>query len=119
MNLRTFSADASGSSVESPIISTPRERNSLFSFTSSGISRRHGPHQVAQKLITITLPKKSPSLNDAPFASFNGATATSIGNEIPADGEVATVGGGVDAGESTSSGFDVVAVAAGTKSPMW
>src|SRR6266511_2459676 len=107
MNLRTFSVAASGYSVESPIISTPRERNSLFSCTSSGISRRHGPHQVAQRLITITLPKKSPRLKDAPFASFSGTTATSSGKS-------GSSGGAAGADALAFTGFGVVAVATGT-----
>src|SRR6185503_4890466 len=115
MNLRTFSADAAGASVESPIISTPRERNSLFSFTSSGISRRHGPHQVAQRLITITLPKKSPSLKDAPVASFSGTTATSSGKSVIAGGAAVTVGAAAGADALAFTGSAAVAVVTG----MW
>src|SRR6267378_3532932 len=118
MNLRTFSADVPGSSLVSPIISTPRERNSLCSFTSSGISRRHGPHQVAQKLTTTTLPKKSASLNDAPFASFSGASATSGGKSVHAGGASVTAGADVDAGALAFTEVGVVAVATGTRSPM-
>src|SRR6476659_29005 len=97
MNFRTFSADAFGSSPVSPIISTPRDLYSLCSFMSSGISRRHGPHQVAQKLTTTTLPKKSASLKGAPFASFSGAIATSGGKSVHAGGVSVTTDAGVGA----------------------
>src|SRR3982751_6227552 len=77
---------------------------------SSGISRRHGPHQVAQKLTTATLPKKSASLNDAPFASFSGASATSGGKSVSAGGAAATAGAGVETGALAFTGSGVVAV---------
>src|SRR6266705_818460 len=93
MNLWTLSVDVAGSSVERPTISTPRGRNCLCSLTSAGVSDRQGPHQLAQRLISNTLPEKSASLNEAPLAAFSSTPKTCFGN---ADNAVAGGPGAVD-----------------------
>src|SRR5438552_4916929 len=61
-NRLTRSDDVCGSSVVRPMNSTPRPANSLRTFSYSGISLRHGPHHVAQRLTTTILPLKSARL---------------------------------------------------------
>ena len=67
----------------------------------------------------MTLPKKSASLSDEPFASFNDATETSGDNPVIIDGEAVTVGAGVVAAALAVTGIGVAAVAPGTKSPRY
>src|SRR5260221_6457973 len=59
-----------GSSMVKPTISTPLSLNLLCSAVKSGISRRQGPHQVAQKLTstTLLLPTSSLSLTLPPLS---------------------------------------------------
>src|SRR5512143_3122818 len=53
-----------------------------YSFSSSTVDALHGPHQVAQKSITTTLPEKSDRLTVFPAVSFrvnDGALAPGTG----------------------------------------
>src|SRR6266480_5167309 len=61
-NCRTLLAEVRGSSVVRPMNSTARPSYSLRTFSYSGTSMRHGPHHVAQRFTTITLPAKSDRL---------------------------------------------------------
>src|SRR5262245_44117009 len=49
---------------------TPRSLYLADSSTSVGVSSRHGPHQVAQKLTMSGLPLKSASRTSRPFMSL-------------------------------------------------
>jgi|SRR5579875_2184526 len=64
-----FMAFHPSSSKETPIISNPLERNCCSNCTNHGISIAQGPHQVAQKFNSTTLPRKSESETRLPLAS--------------------------------------------------
>src|ERR1051326_8458661 len=57
-------------SVETPMNLTSRLASSLLRATRSGSSFLHGPHQVAQKLINVTLPWKESKSIVFPALSF-------------------------------------------------
>src|SRR5688572_2939026 len=52
-----------------PMNWSPRAPYWLWSFTKSGISSLHGPHHVAQKFTTTTLPRQSPIVCGRPSRS--------------------------------------------------
>src|SRR6266851_1521142 len=88
-NRLTRSDDVRGSSVVRPTNSTPRPANSLRTFSYSGTSLRHGPHQDAQRLTTTILPLKSARLK-LPLSSaliwrvrmLSGNTVNSAGARV-------------------------------------
>src|SRR5262245_5693207 len=57
--------------VSTPSITTPLFLYLRYSFDRSGISFLHGPHHVAQKLITTTLPRIDAIVCAAPVVSMN------------------------------------------------
>src|SRR2546423_9384363 len=95
MNCLTASAVTSGFSVDSPTISRPCDRNSLYSLTSSGVSMRQGPHHVAQRFTSKTLPAYLESFIGAPLTDRSSTSTTSAGNVITRAG---ATGAGASAG---------------------
>src|SRR6266850_5469374 len=88
---RTYSLTCVGSlrslyEVASPSTTSPRDLNSLSNFTSSGISRRHGPHHVAQMFTIITLSAKSASFKDSPSRVWSLVSRSSWGRLTNAGG---------------------------------
>src|SRR5437016_14671111 len=80
--------------VASPSTTRPRDLYSLFIFTSSGISRRHGPHHVAQIFTTMTLSAKSESFSDSPSRVCTFVSRKSWGRLTGSVGGGGLFGGG-------------------------
>src|ERR1700684_2761782 len=85
-----------------------RPAHSAAMLLSSGISRRQGAHQVAQKLITSDLPLHAEIWMALPVRSFNEKPGSRAG----------TTGCGLaDSASELSDGFGVLAMPAGTATP--
>src|SRR5580704_17172172 len=87
-----FAAANSCTSGDASLPSTPRKTTlrgvyAADELTRSGVSARHGGHQVAKKLTTTTLPRKSESLTDFPpvvCSEKSGAIEPSAGEAASA-----------------------------------
>ncbi len=66
--------------------------SSIEACSSAGNSVTHGGHQVAQKLTSKGVPRKSCNLNTAPSLSIIGAIIGGVGAAAGADGLAAKTG---------------------------
>src|SRR6266850_3795757 len=95
MNCLTASVVKSGFSVDSPTTSRPCDRNCLYSLTSSGVSKRQGPHHVAHRFTSNTFPAYLESFIGAPLTDRSSTSTTFAGNVITRAG---AAGAGLTAG---------------------
>src|SRR5258705_5628807 len=87
-------------SVETPMNLTSRPASSLLRATRSGSSFLHGPHQVAQKLMNVTLPWKESKSTVFPVLSLQekfGARSGRLTTLITSATVLADAGGCVPA----------------------